>query len=473
MSKIQEKINFDNKQAVRVPLNKLRINEQNPRYISEEKFTKLVTSLLVFPEMLELRPIVADKDGVILGGNMRLRALMDISSKQVSDITALMGASRDFTKKSATQKQALIAFWTDWLTTLSVPVVYADNLTKEQKREFIIKDNASFGEWDYDILANDWNVDDLAEWGVDVDWTNDVSSSQDIEVIEDNFDEDTDEVQAVCKAGEIWQLGEHRLMCGDSTKQEDVMRLMNGTQADLLVTDPPYNINYQSSNKALSNKSIINDNMNNADFNEFLHTTFAQASSSVKDGGAFYVFHSDGFSQFFRNAIIDNGFELKQCLIWVKNQFTLGRQDYQWRHEPCLYGWKSGAAHYFCARRDLSTVIEDKIDINNLKKEEMKSLLRDLLNEEIPTTIIHCNKPTSNALHPTMKPVKLIGEFISNSSRPNENVLDLFGGSGTTLIACEQLSRKNYTMEYSPVFCDTIIARWEKFTGKRAEKVNG
>lgn len=189
--------------------------------------------------------------------------------------------------------------------------------------------------------------------------------------------------------------------------------------------------------------------------------------------GGFYIWHGDSESVNFRLSCKKNGLTVKSCLIWAKNQAILSRADYHWKHEPCLYGWKEGASHYFTNDFTQTTVIEDKIDVNKLNKEELKKLVKDLLSDNKPTTIIHEDKPLVNDLHPTMKPIKLIALLVRNSSKPQEKVIDLFGGAGSTLIACEQLNRKCYTMEYDPKYCDVIIKRWEQFTGKKACKING
>lgn len=238
---------------------------------------------------------------------------------------------------------------------------------------------------------------------------------------------------------------------------------------DFFITDPPYNINVSNS----QGMTIKNDNMSNIQFYEFLKAAFNNANENLKEGGAFYIWHADNESLNFRQASEYVGWKIRQCLIWVKNGFTLGRQDYQWKHEPCLYGWKDGEAHYFVNDRTQSTVIEDKLDVNKLKKEEMKDLIKELLKEkeEAATTVIYEDKPLINTVHPTMKPIKLIAKLISNSSRKNEIVLDIFGGSGSTLIACEQLNRQCYTMELDPKYCDVIIKRWEELTGNTAVKI--
>lgn len=186
----------------------------------------------------------------------------------------------------------------------------------------------------------------------------------------------------------------------------------------------------------------------------------------------FYIWHADSETVNFREQAEENGLIIKQCLIWVKNGFNFGRQDYKWKHEPCLYGWKEGAGHYFVEEYNHPTVIEDNPDYKKMKKEELVEILERMNMPNIPTTIIHENKPVKNDLHPTMKPLKLCGDMIRNSTKINELVLDLFGGSGSTMLACEQLNRRCYMMEYDPKYADVIIKRWEQFTGKKAVLIN-
>lgn len=188
-------------------------------------------------------------------------------------------------------------------------------------------------------------------------------------------------------------------------------------------------------------------------------------------GGAFYVFHADREGLNFRKALKDVGLQVRQTLIWVKNTLVPGRQDYQWKHEPCLYGWKDGAGHYFIDDRTETTVIEDKIDLKKLKKEEMLKLLEEIYSDKVSTTIIHEDKPLRNDLHPTMKPIKLCAKLIKNSSKPKQIIFDGFGGSGSTMIACEQTDRICYSMELDPKYIDVQIKRWEDFTGKKAIKL--
>lgn len=256
---------------------------------------------------------------------------------------------------------------------------------------------------------------------------------------EDDFDiqQALDEIdEPTTKTGDIWILGRHRLMCGDSTQKEQVLRLMNNQEADMLLTDPPYNVDYEG--KTADALKIENDNMNETEFYNFLLDSFRNMYESVKYGGSVYVFHADTEGLNFRNAFKSCGFKLAQCLVWVKNTFVMGRQDYQWRHEPILYGWKEGAGHYFVDDRKQSTVLE-------------------------------FDKPSRNAEHPTMKPVDLLVYLIKNSSKENNLILDLFGGSGSTLIAAEQTKRNCYTMELDPKYCDVIVKRWETLTGEKAE----
>ena len=238
--------------------------------------------------------------------------------------------------------------------------------------------------------------------------------------------------------------------------------------ADMLCTDPPYNVDYQGSNGL----KIMNDKMSGSAFTEFLTKAMTAADSALNKGAALYVWHADSEGSSFRRSFKAAGWTLRQCLIWVKNGFVLGRQDYQWKHEPCLYGWKDGAAHYFCDLRNETTVIEDNPqEWNKMNKAELIALLKEIYSDKVPTSIIREDKPAHNAEHPTMKPIKLLARLIRNSTRKGAVVLDTFGGSGSTLIACEQLNRKCLMMELDTHYCDVILARWEKLTGQTAVKI--
>ncbi len=210
--------------------------------------------------------------------------------------------------------------------------------------------------------------------------------------------------------------------------------------------------------------------MEDAAFRAFLTDAFKAADGVMKPGAAFYIWHADSEGFNFRAACREAGWTVRQNLIWAKNSLVLGRQDYQWRHEPCLYGWKDGAAHYFTDSRRETTVIEDaKPDIRHMKKAELQELLEEIYSDKTATTVIYMDKPAKNAEHPTMKPVKLFDYEIRNSTKKGQNVLDLFGGSGTTIIACEQNGRNGYVMEFDPAYVDVIVDRWEKFTGQTAQ----
>nr|DAM70617.1 MAG TPA: adenine specific DNA methyltransferase [Caudoviricetes sp.] len=453
-----------------VKLSQVKANSANPRSISGAQFQRLVDSLLVLPKMLELRPIVVDATMTALGGNMRYRALCAIADMSYDAIGNRLAQLPDFVKKTKPEQEALLNRWLVWRDAPTAVILRADQLTDAEAREFIIKDNVGFGEWDYDALANEWDEAELKDWGLDV-WQPDdegLDEDADLEAQEDNYsDEDTDNAPTRCKAGDLWLLGEHRLLCGDSTKSEDVDRLMGGELADLLLTDPPYNVAYEGSTK--DKLTIANDNMDDASFLAFLKEAFKNAFSSMRPGAAYYIWHAGTAGYEFKAALKACNITLREVLVWVKPHFRLGRQDYQWRHEPCLYGWKDGAAHYFINDRTQSTVFEDAgVDYKKLKKDELIQLVKQMTDVSTPNTIIYEDKPTRNDVHPTMKPVKLMERLIKNSSKQEQLVLDLFGGSGSTLIACEQLNRRCFSMEFDPKYCDAILDRWEKLTGKTA-----
>lgn len=345
------------------------------------------------------------------------------------------------------------------------------DLDSERGRAMALADNATSSanlKWDISELKKAqerWNVD-AADWGVDL--AENAEAFQRAEAEEDGFNEEDEEVETRCQKGDIWLLGNHRLMCGDSTKQEDVLRLMNGELADLWLTDPPYNVAIKNS----QGMTIANDNMESEAFLQFLTSAFSAAYSVMKPGCPFYIWFASREHINFEKALNNAGLQVREELIWNKNALILGRSDYQWKHEPCLYGWKEGQGHYFAPTRTETTVIPDadELDFEKMSKAEMKELLETIYSDALPTTVINENKPTRDADHPTMKPVRLFGRQIDNSSRTGEIILDSFGGSGTTIVACEQIGRKARVMEYDPHYCDVIIARWEKLTGATAIK---
>jgi site-specific DNA-methyltransferase (adenine-specific) len=347
-----------------------------------------------------------------------------------------------------------------------VPVIRLDHLTDEQRRQYGIMHNrtAELSVWDMDMLAEELKDLDMSDFNIDFGIPEE-DPDKDKTVVEVDAPSVDDIEEPVAKLGDIWQLGNHRVMCGDSTMIDDVEKLMDGVKADLVVTDPPYNVNYEG-----SAGKIKNDNMENDKFREFLYDTFSTMNMVMNPGAPFYIWHADSEGYNFRGACADVGLRVRECLIWVKNSLVLGRSDYQWQHEPCLYGWKEGAAHTWNGKRKQTTVMES---LDLMDEERLRETIKELLSENYDTTILRENKPLNNKLHPTMKPVRLIAKLIQNSSNKGGAVLDLFGGSGTTMIAAEQLDRNAYLMELDPKFVDVIIKRWEDFTGRKAVLLNG
>lgn len=315
----------------------------------------------------------------------------------------------------------------------------------DQAAQIVLADNrlADLGGYDDETLSSllsdvssldglGWSRDDVDELAAALEPERDDSEVEDVDV--------PDDAPQRAKRGEIWVLGEHRLMCGDATKPEDMQKLLGGGEADLWLTDPPYNIAIVGKTK--KHLTIENDSWADDDeFVEFLRKAFVTALDVLKPGCAFYIWFAQTQAENFLAATDKAGMTIRQTLIWAKSTFSLGRQDYQWKHEPCLYGWKDGASHRWFSDRKQTTVLEFE-------------------------------KPARNAEHPTMKPVPLMAYEIRNSSRVGDTVLDSFGGSGSTLMACEQTGRKCVTMELDPHYCDVILKRWEDYTGQKAERVN-
>lgn len=358
------------------------------------------------------QPIVVDKDNVIIVGHTRYKAAKKLGLDEV-------------------------------------PVVVADKLTDEQVKAYRLADNKTgeLTDWDDGLLNDELDniLDiDMSDFGFDLDLDDD----EDKQASEDDFDEEPPE-EPKSKLGQVFQLGRHRLMCGDSTKAEDVKKLVGGVQCDLLLTDPPYNVAVGESAvlrhkniKARKDSKIKNDSMSKDDFYAFLLSAFNNAKENLKSGASFYVWYASAEAASFNNAANESGLSVRQELIWEKNSMVVGRQDYQWQHEPCLYGWVEGGSHsWFSDRKQ--------------------------------TTILRFDRPTKSKLHPTMKPIALFDYQIKNSTKTGDVVLDLFGGSGTTIMACEQDGRNACVMEYDPKYVDVIIKRWEDFTGKKAKLIEG
>lgn len=374
------------------PINEVIPYEKNPR-INDNAVPAVMKSIEEFGFKV---PIVIDKNGIIVTGHTRLKAAKKLGMK-------------------------------------TVPCIVADDLTPEQIKAFRLADNkvAEAAEWDMELLNEE--LDGI----IDIDMSDfnfgditDSPSSED--VVEDDGENIELPSEPKTRLGDIWMIGRHKLMCGDATSEDVLKRLMGGDKADMYLTDPPYNVAYEG--KTEDKLTIQNDSMEDSAFYQFLVDSFVAADSVMNEGAAFYVWHADLEGYNFRGACRAVEWELRECLIWNKNTMVLGRQDYQWKHEPCLYGWKGGAAHNWYSDRK-------------------------------QTTVIDMNKPNRNAEHPTMKPVQLFAYLMENSSKPGDIILDSFCGSGTTLIACEQMGRVARVLELDPKYCDVIIERYINLVG--------
>ena len=354
-----------------------------------------------------------------------------------------------------------------------VPVIRAEDLTEKQVKAFRLADNrtAELAEWD-DVLLGE-ELSDLLDFDFDMEQfgfePNEIKPD-DKEAEEDDYDF-SKEVEPRCKLGDIYQLGRHYLMCGNSTEISDVKKLLQDKLAALVVTDPPYNMNYKGAGNASDEarkRTIMNDNLSDFEFDRFLNKMYNVLYESMEENASFYVFYKELGKGVFINALNDSKLDFKQELIWVKNQLVLGGSKYQNMYEPFLFGCK-GKVGKWNGKRNQVNVIES-IDLMN--EEQLKDTIRDLLDAE-PSDIIRERKQLKNDLHPTMKPIRLIAKLIKNSSYVDDIVLDVFGGSGSTLIACEQIDRSCYMMELDPHYCDVIIDRWEEFTCDKAKKISG
>lgn len=415
------------------PIEWLRPYENNPRN-NEQAVEAVANSINEFGFKV---PIVATIDGEIVNGHTRFKAAKFLKLK-------------------------------------TVPVLIADDLTEEQIKAFRLADNKTgeLAEWNVELLYGE--LDELDGFDMTLFGFEDIDFSlDDFEEDEKETGEEVDidsEEKPKVEYGDIFQLGRHRLMCGDSTSAEDMARLIDGAVIDLYVTDPPYNVAYQGgTDEAMT---IMNDSMDDVSFRQFLRDAFVVANNHLKPGGAFYIWHADSEGLNFRAAVKETGWLLKQSIIWVKNAIVLGRQDYQWKHEPCLYGWKDGASHYFVDNRSLVTVIEeDEENLKEMTKSELISYIKTM-QDTSPTTVFYEDKPVRNDIHPTMKPLKLIARCVLNSSKKGDKILDSFNGGGSTLMVCERSERIGYAMELDPVYVERTIKRWEEETGLTAEKVS-
>ncbi|MCD7724934.1 MAG: site-specific DNA-methyltransferase [Clostridiales bacterium] len=382
-----------------VPVEKLVPYVNNARTHSPEQITKLRSSLREFGF---INPVIVDRDYGVIAGHGRIEAA---KAEGISE----------------------------------VPCVFADHLTEAQKKAYILADNrmAMDAGWDEELLRIE--IESLQGEDFDIGLTGfdekelaDLfSNSSDSEVEDDDFDlSEALEKAAFAEKGDVWIVGRHRLMCGDATSSEDVAKLMDGKKANLIVTDPPYGVSFKSSDGL----TIQNDSMKGDDFYTFLYKSFQNMVAHMENGGAAYVFHADTEGLNFRKAFVDAGFHLAGVCIWVKNSLVLGRSDYQWQHEPVLYGFLQNGKHPWYSDRK-------------------------------QTTIWNYDKPKRNENHPTSKPLDLLGYPISNSTQENAIVLDTFGGSGSTMMACEQLNRICYSMELDEKYASVILRRYVEMTG--------
>lgn len=410
----------------------LKPADYNPRKDlkpGDKEYEKLKRSLKEFGYV---EPVIWNETtGRIVGGHQRLKVLKDLGYTEVDCVVV--------------------------------------NLTEEKEKALNVALNKISGEWDNNLLANllkelDQDGFDVTITGFDLEEAKDLFGSGSMEnVHEDDFDAEK-EVSEIdkpkTKQGDLWCLGRHRLVCGDSTKVEYYHQLLDGKVADLLVTDPPYNIDYGGTISG-NGRDIANDNLSDTEFYEFLLSFYKASGESMKKGAPLYIFHSTKETVNFVKALVDSGFKYAQTLVWYKNHFTLGRQDYQWIHEPILYGWKEGAGHYFINDRTLSTVFEqDKENYKKMSKNELLEVINKII--DTPTTVILDNKPVRSPKHPTMKPITLCAKLIYNSSHEGGIVLDPFGGSGSTLIAADQLNRTCCMLELEPKYCDVIVKRYKE-----------
>jgi len=388
------------------PIDKVIPYARNARKLSDAAPDKVAASILEFGWR---QPIVVDAQRVIIAGHTRLLAARKLGLTEV-------------------------------------PVHVADNLTPAQVKAYRLMDNRSHDEtsWDLELLGpelmdlQNLGFGNLELTGFDEQEIADFlagETSPGQEGLTPDDDAPALREAAVTQPGELWLLGEHRLLCGDAMIVADVQRVLAGARADLIVIDAPYNVNYEGATK--EKLKIQNDHMADGAFYQFLLKAYQNLAAVTKEGAGIYVFHADTEGVNFRRALVEAGWKLAQCCVWVKQTLVLGRQDYHWQHEPILYGWKPGASHrWFTDRKQ--------------------------------TTVWNFDKPARSKEHPTMKPVDLISYPILNSSRNGDIVVDTFGGAGSTLIACAKHGREARLLEIDPKYCDVIIRRWQEWSGKQA-----
>ena len=381
----------------KVKLSDIRPNPNNPRVIKDEKFKKLVKSITDFPQMLELRPIVVNDEMIVLGGNMRLKALEHLGIEETY-------------------------------------IIKASDLTDKQEQEFIIKDNVGYGEWDWDQLANEWDVEDLDDWGLDLP----LDFVKELEAEEDDFAIPEGGIQTDIVLGDLFEIGEHRLLCGDSTDSDAVARLMDGEKADMVFTDPPYGVDYQGGAMTKRTK-LDNDQKNTNIYQEVLPNIIL----FTNDKAPMYIWHAAGYADM-ASHLWDNNIEIRSQIVWNKNmaQFGALSAQYKQKHEPCFYCFKKGNAPFWYGPTNEVTVWD-------------------------------VSRESKNQFHPTQKPIELASRALNNSSKKGDCILDLFLGSGSTMVAAHQLKRKCYGMELDPKYCQVIIDRMKNLDPTLVVKRNG
>lgn len=426
------------KERVNIGLEWIQLNEgqlpwlpKNPRKWTQTDIDKTAASIKEDPDFLEDRPllVVSLEDTpyfIVFAGNLRSEGAKAAGRALVPCVLYTPESAEDY----------------------------------ETIRRRAMKDNGSFGQFDWDeVFSSPWGQMDLDAMGIGKafqqggDPFNESAKDETGEqpqAKEDDFDENADAIQVRCKPGDIWQLGEHRLMCGDSIDLEQVKTLMGGALADMVFTDPPYGVSYTEKNTFLNRigkslscvNPIENDSHSPEEMADFWTKAFSVLAECTKERMVYYITAPQGGDLLLLQSIENTPFALKHMLIWNKNRHVLGRCDYNYKHEPIIYGWKKKGTHHFYGGGEFKTTVWD-----------------------IP-------KPLKNDLHPTMKPIALVANCILDGTKEGDLVLDTFGGSGTTIIAAEQTGRKCYMMELDPHYCDVILARWEKLTGKTAVKVS-
>ena len=386
----------------KVKIAEVKPNPNNPRLIKDDKFKKLVKSIQDFPDMLNVRPIVVNKDMVVLGGNMRLKAIKEAGIKEINvDIV-------------------------DW--------------NEQQQKEFIIKDNASFGEWAWDDLANNWDAEELSDWGLDIP----NFDATVLEAEEDDFAVPEGGIETDIILGDLFEIGEHRLLCGDSTDIDQVAKLMNAQKADMVFTDPPYGVSYTGGHNKKKRTGIENDTLQGKELTDLFYESLMNADIFSHEHCAFYIWYSTNKSVETFNSFANLNLEVRAVLCWYKVKSGLGAFMAQYipNFEPFIYAFKKGKSPQWFGASDEKSVWELK-------------------------------KDSKNEYHPTQKPVELPERAIKNSSKENDIVLDVFGGSGSTMVASHQLKRKCYGMELDPKYCQVIIDRMLKLDTTLEVKRNG